>query len=174
MREKSGHAHVAECAGNHAVEVMTSQSGGVGHGRHPCRDARSRGAHYKYRHRLRPIAVAHVLPRTIPDFREASFGSWPVREAARHGFRRARSVDPRNAVITDICSWRRVMHAGKVEYSMDIFILKPINLGNGNHRVFLDINNRGEMRLGRLNESARQSALDQRSDTPRMPAPVSS
>jgi Alpha/beta hydrolase domain len=35
---------------------------------------------------------------------------------------------------------------------MDIFILKPINLGNGNHRVLLDMNNRGEMRLARLNE----------------------
>ena len=27
---------------------------------------------------------------------------------------------------------------------MDIFILKPINLGNGNHRMLLDFNNRGE------------------------------
>ena len=37
---------------------------------------------------------------------------------------------------------------------MDIFILKPINLSNGNHRLFFDFNNRGEMRLGRLNDVA--------------------
>ena len=35
---------------------------------------------------------------------------------------------------------------------MDIFILKPIDLSNGNHRLFIDFNNRGEMRLGRLND----------------------
>jgi len=41
-----------------------------------------------------------------------------------------------------------------VEYSTDLFILKPITLANGNHRVLLDFNNRGQMRLGRLNEVA--------------------
>ena len=35
---------------------------------------------------------------------------------------------------------------------MDIFILKPVNAANGNHRLLLDFNNRGEMRLGRLND----------------------
>jgi hypothetical protein len=37
---------------------------------------------------------------------------------------------------------------------MDIFILKPINLSNGNHRLLLDFNNRGQMRLGHLNGAA--------------------
>ena len=59
-------------------------------------------------------------------------------------------MDPRNAVITDIELAPRI--GGKVQYSMDIFILKPINLSNGNHRLFFDFNNRGEMRLGRLND----------------------
>ena len=36
---------------------------------------------------------------------------------------------------------------------MDIFILKPIDLKKGNHRVILDFNNRGEMRLGALNDT---------------------
>ena len=36
---------------------------------------------------------------------------------------------------------------------MDIFILKPIDLKKGNHRLFLDFNNRGEMRVGRLNDA---------------------
>jgi hypothetical protein len=60
--------------------------------------------------------------------------------------------DPRNAVITDI-QLAPVNARGMVEYSMDIFILKPINLSNGNHRLLFDFNNRGQMRLGRLNDA---------------------
>ena len=37
---------------------------------------------------------------------------------------------------------------------MDIFILKPIDLKKGNHKVFLDFNNRGEMRVAALNDTA--------------------
>ena len=61
--------------------------------------------------------------------------------------------DPRNLVITDI-ELAPVNADGMVEYSMDIFILKPINLSIGNHRLLFDFNNRGEMRLGRLNDAA--------------------
>ena len=43
---------------------------------------------------------------------------------------------------------------GKVQYSTDIVILKPINLSNGNHRMFFDFNNRGEMRFNRFNDTA--------------------
>ena len=53
-------------------------------------------------------------------------------------------ADPRNAVITDIELAPRNAN-GKVEYSMDIFILKPMDLRRGNHTVFLDMNNRGTM-----------------------------
>jgi hypothetical protein len=60
--------------------------------------------------------------------------------------------DPRNAVITDIELAPRNA-AGMVEYSMDVFILKPIDLSKGNHRLFLDFNNRGGMRVGRLNQT---------------------
>jgi len=65
--------------------------------------------------------------------------------------------DPRNGIITDIYlvpPENRNPANGHVRYSMDIFILKPITLANGNHRVLLDFNNRGEMRLGRLNDVA--------------------
>ena len=61
--------------------------------------------------------------------------------------------DPRNKVITDI-GLAPPNAAGMVEYSMDVFILKPINLDNGNHRVLLDFNNRGGMRVGLLNNAA--------------------
>ncbi|MDE0822654.1 MAG: alpha/beta hydrolase domain-containing protein [Dehalococcoidia bacterium] len=42
---------------------------------------------------------------------------------------------------------------GMVEYSTDIFILKPVNLENGNHRLMYDFNNRGQMRVGLLNDA---------------------
>ena len=64
--------------------------------------------------------------------------------------------DPRNAVITDIelvPAANRNPANGNVKYSMDIFILKPIDLSKGNQRVLLDFNNRGGMRLGRLNQT---------------------
>src|SRR2546426_2435284 len=58
--------------------------------------------------------------------------------------------DPRNKVITDIELATRNA-AGMVTYSTDVFILRPLNQANGNQRLFYDFNNRGQMRLGRLN-----------------------
>ena len=58
--------------------------------------------------------------------------------------------DPRNAVITDI-ELAPVNAPGMVEYSMDIFILKPVDLNRGNHRILFDFNNRGQMRVGLFN-----------------------
>jgi hypothetical protein len=60
--------------------------------------------------------------------------------------------DPRNALITDLKLAPRNAR-GRVEYSMDIFILKPIDLRRGNQRLILDFNNRGEMRLAALNDA---------------------
>ena len=37
---------------------------------------------------------------------------------------------------------------------MDVFILKPIDLSRGNHKLFLDFNNRGDLRLAALNDAA--------------------
>src|SRR6266850_407973 len=58
--------------------------------------------------------------------------------------------DPRNKVITDVELAPRNA-AGMVAYSMDVFVLRPLNQANGNQRMLLDFNNRGQMRLGRLN-----------------------
>ena len=60
--------------------------------------------------------------------------------------------DPRNAVITDI-ELAPVNAQGMVEYSMDIFILKPVDLNRGNHRILFDFNNRGQMRVGLFNDA---------------------
>ena len=80
--------------------------------------------------------------------------AWGLYEKLRgKAFGEVDPADPRNAVITDLKLAPRNAR-GKVEYSMDIFILKPIDLKKGNHRIFLDFNNRGEMRVAALNDTA--------------------
>jgi hypothetical protein len=88
-----------------------------------------------------------------PTFGGLAFGSVGQYEKLRGtAYGELDPLDARNALITDIELAPRVN--GKVQYSMDIFILKPINLHQGNHRLFVDVNNRGELRLGRMNEVA--------------------
>jgi hypothetical protein len=88
-----------------------------------------------------------------PTFGGTSFGTVGQYEKLRGT---ARGVldpnDPRNAVITDLSRAPRNAD-GMVEYSMDVFVLRPINQAAGNQRLFFDFNNRGQMRLGRLNNT---------------------
>ena len=86
-----------------------------------------------------------------PTFEGKSFGSVGQYEKLRGvAYGELDPSDPRNAVITDLELAPR-NERGMVEYSTDIFILKPINLDLGNRRVILDFNNRGGMRIGLLN-----------------------
>ena len=86
-----------------------------------------------------------------PTFEGRSFGSAGQYEKLRGtAYGELDPTDPRNAVITDL-DLAPVNERGMVEYSTDIFILKPINLELGNRRVVLDFNNRGGMRVGLLN-----------------------
>ncbi|MDE2938621.1 MAG: alpha/beta hydrolase domain-containing protein [Chloroflexota bacterium] len=86
-----------------------------------------------------------------PTFEGRSFGSVGQYEKLRGtAYGELDPTDPRNAVITDI-ALAPVNERGMVEYSTDIFILKPINVELGNRRVILDFNNRGGMRMGLLN-----------------------
>jgi hypothetical protein len=41
-----------------------------------------------------------------------------------------------------------------VEYSMDFYILKPINQSNGNHKMFFEVNNRGSKLFGTFSETS--------------------
>lgn len=62
-------------------------------------------------------------------------------------------ADPRNAVIVDLALAPRNSR-GMVEYSTPVFILRPVNRGKGNHRIFFDVNNRGDHRaLGQFNDA---------------------
>jgi hypothetical protein len=111
-----------------------------------------------------PAAEAHITRIVIdpaqsesPTFEGRVFGPdgrvGPYEKLRGKAYGEVDPADPRNAVITDLRLAPRNAR-GKVEYSMDIFILKPIDLRKGNHKLFLDFNNRGEMRVAALNDAA--------------------
>lgn len=56
--------------------------------------------------------------------------------------------DPHDAVIQDIGLAPRDAH-GRVEYSMDVVILKPVDLSRGNHAILYEVPNRGHFGLQR-------------------------
>lgn len=93
------------------------------------------------------------ITRVEQTFEGTSFGS--VGKYEKLVGRAYGEVDPkdrRNAVIVDIQLAPRNAK-GLVEYSTDIYILRPIDPAKGNHRVLFDINNRGAARaLGMFND----------------------
>jgi len=64
--------------------------------------------------------------------------------------------DPANRVIVDLDHAPRNA-AGLVEYSTDVYILKPLELGRGNRRLLYDVNNRGNIRAVQFFNDARHS-----------------
>jgi len=58
--------------------------------------------------------------------------------------------DPKNAVIVDLRLAPKNAR-GKVEYSFDFYILKPIDLSKGNHKMLYEPPNRGRKTIGALN-----------------------
>src|SRR5262245_10256910 len=58
--------------------------------------------------------------------------------------------DPQNAVIVDLKLGPNNAR-GKVEYSFDFYILKPIDLSKGNHKMLYEPPNRGRKTIGTLN-----------------------
>ena len=90
-------------------------------------------------------------PGQSPTFEGRSFGAVGQYEKIRGtAYGELNPLDPRNAIITDIALAPRNAR-GNVEYSTDLFILKPLDLAKGNRRMFIDYNNRGAMRLGTIN-----------------------
>ena len=80
-----------------------------------------------------------------PIFEGRSFGSvGPYEKLAGRAFGEVDPKDPRNAVIVDIAN-APTNARGMVAYDTDIMILKPVNLAAGNHRVLLEVNNRGSL-----------------------------
>src|SRR5688572_6943555 len=88
------------------------------------------------------IPRIEITSMQSPTFEGRTFGSAGAYEKLRgKAYGEVGPADPQNALITDIELAPRV--GGKVQYSMDIYILKPIDLGQGNGKVFMEVNNRG-------------------------------
>lgn len=51
-------------------------------------------------------------------------------------------ADPRNAVIQDLDKAPRNA-SGRVEFSTDVYLLKPVDMASGNGKIFFEVNNRG-------------------------------
>jgi hypothetical protein len=104
--------------------------------------------------RITKIVIDPALSQS-PTFEGRSFGEvGPYEKLRGKAYGELDPRDPRNAVITDIELAPRNPATGKVEYSMDIYILKPVNLRQGNRRLFVEVNNRGNKLFGAFNGSA--------------------
>jgi hypothetical protein len=97
------------------------------------------------------IVRIEITSRESPAFEGRSFGQvGPYEKLRGKAYGEIDPADPRNALITDIRLAPRNAE-GKVEYSMDVFILKPVDMSRGNRRLFIDVNNRGSMRWDTFN-----------------------
>ena len=97
-----------------------------------------------------PLAEADITRIVItrvesPTFEGMSFGAAGQYEKLRlRAFGEVDPADPRNHVIADIDLAPRNPR-GMVEYDMDVVILKPVTLTNGNRRLLYYMNNRGNL-----------------------------
>jgi Alpha/beta hydrolase domain len=98
------------------------------------------------------IIKIEITSKESPTFEARAFGSvGPYEKIRGKAYGEIDPADPRNALIADI-RLAPTTPNGKVAYSMDVFILKPIDLTRSNGKLFIDINNRGTMRWDRLND----------------------
>ena len=78
-----------------------------------------------------------------PTFGGTFFGTiGPYEKLAGRAFGEIDPSDPLNATITDLASAPRNA-AGKVEYSMDVYLLKPVDMAQASGKLFYESNNRG-------------------------------
>lgn len=89
-----------------------------------------------------------------PTFGGRTFGAVGAYEKLRgRAYGELDPTAPQNAVITDLALAPRNAK-GMVEYAMDVYILKPVDRAKGNHRLFLEVNNRGGKLFGGFNNSS--------------------
>ena len=99
------------------------------------------------------VTKIQVTTKESPTFGGFSFGSVGQYEKLQgKAFGELDPADPKNAVIVDIALAPRNAN-GKVEYSFDFYILKPIDLSKGNHKVFYEPPNRGGKPFGPFNRT---------------------
>jgi Alpha/beta hydrolase domain len=102
---------------------------------------------------LAEARITRIVITTVqsPAFGGASFGTvgqYEQLDGTAYG--EVDPKDPLNAVITDIELAPRNSR-GMVEYSMDISILKPIDMSRGNGTLIYDVVNRGNKGITNLN-----------------------
>ncbi|HVO89261.1 MAG TPA: alpha/beta hydrolase domain-containing protein [Casimicrobiaceae bacterium] len=89
------------------------------------------------------ITKIQITSKESPTFGGYSFpGVGQYEKIVGKAFGEIDPNDPKNAVIADIKLAPRNAN-GKVEYSHDFYILKPIDLSKGNHRMMYEPPNRG-------------------------------
>lgn len=91
-----------------------------------------------------PAGVTLVqITRREPFAGGMSFGAvGPYEKLAGTVFLELDPADPHNAVIQDK-DRAPLNERGRIEYSTDIYILKPVDMGKGNGKIFFEVNNRG-------------------------------
>lgn len=101
-------------------------------------------------------AQAHVTKIVITGRQTPAFGgyAWPgvgqYERISGKAYGELDPADPKNAVIADLALAPRNAK-GMVEYAFDFYILKPIDLGRGNHKMVYEPPNRGGKTIGTLN-----------------------
>lgn len=101
-------------------------------------------------------AQARVTKIKIISKESPTFGgySWPgvgqYEKIVGKAFGELDPSDPKNSIIVDLQLASRNAQ-GKVEYSFDFYILKPIDLGKGNHKMVYEPPNRGRKTIAALN-----------------------
>jgi hypothetical protein len=106
-----------------------------------------------------PAADARVTKIQITSKESPTFGGYvfegvgPYEKIVGKAFGELDPNDPNNAVIVDIGLAPKNAN-GKVEYAFDFYILKPIDLSKGNHKVMYEPPNRGRKTHAALNRGA--------------------
>jgi hypothetical protein len=103
-----------------------------------------------------PASEARITRVEITTTESPTFGgfAWPgvgqYEKLVGKAFGEVDPFDPKNAVIVDIELAPRNA-SGNVEYAFDFYILKPIDLSKGAHKVMYEPPNRGNKTWGSLN-----------------------
>jgi hypothetical protein len=98
------------------------------------------------------ITRLEILSTQSPTFGGSSFGSvGPYEKIFARAYGEVDPADRRNALITDI-NLAPKNASGKVEYSVDVHIFKPVDMSKGNGRILYDVVNRGnDLLIGPMN-----------------------
>jgi len=97
------------------------------------------------------ITKVEITAKESPTFGGYSWpGVGPYEKIVGKAYGELDPKDPKNAVIVDLQLAPRNA-SGKVEYAFDFYILKPIDLSKGNHKVLYEPPNRGRKTIAALN-----------------------